>query len=179
MRHFIIAGLLALAHAASLAAPPTAQNDLNGLQAALQALTQRIERLEQLGRPAAESVPGAYRLHGLQTELNGGPGSARTTIYTYEGSVTFSADGTYRVKGTSTGSSLVWDLCCVPGAAQRSPRVDEPEKDRGHWTLEGNRLTLKNAHGRFVYSGAGDLFVGASSNTEDGTSVILLMVREP
>jgi hypothetical protein len=176
MRHLLLACILSAASAAASAAPPaTPATELQALQATIARLNARVDRLERTG-PAL--IPGSYRIHGLQTELAGEVGFARVSSYVYEGTVTFNADGTYRTKGSSTGSHLKWGMCCLPGTAVREIKDDDPEKGRGRWTLEGNRLTLKSENGSFVYSGAGDMFVGASSNTLDGTSVMLMFVRE-
>lgn len=176
MHRLIPATVVALA--SLTVAPPAAAatSELQALQSALTALGARVARLE---RANTELVPGIYRVHGLQTELGAGAGFGRVDVNTWGGTITFNPDGTFRSVGSATGSDLFFNLCCLPGSTVRETEENEKEKGRGRWTLEGNRLTVKYKGGSTAtYSGAGNLFVGASSNLVDGTSVMLVLVRE-
>lgn len=181
MHRVFTASLLAaslLAAGSVFAAPPplTPPQDLQALQAAIAQLGDRLARLE---RAAPLDATGTYRLHGFQTELVPGTGTSQVRVYTYGGSITLNADGSYRSSIDTSGSELIFDLCCLPGGSARGTLADS-EKGRGKWKLEGGLLTLNDKAGyQMRLSGTDTLFISTSSNTLDGTSVLLVMVRQP
>jgi|SoiMethySBSTD1v2_1073268.scaffolds.fasta_scaffold193967_2 hypothetical protein len=164
--------------------PPSAQKapahqqgnaDLAALQADVAALKEQVRKLE--GHLTAAEVQGGYAMLTYQTELGEGPAGNTSHLQhaVAAGPLTLNADGTMAWTGREVAFSSGWVF-----PATRNERV-RTEEVVGTWTYAGGVLTL-NVEGQPVEFGGGiggRLFVALDANPADGTTTLIMLVKNP
>jgi len=148
--------------------------NFQALASAINALSARLDRAE--GRLTAADIVGTYRFQSLQTELNGGA-SNNVRVYTFDGTVTFNADGTVSFSTTDVGAQI--RISGAAGAAvsvTRSTINETNPTGSANWTLNGSVLSIGGGPAWYVADG-GRLMIQTGTNTADATSKVILMVR--
>ncbi|ALT77992.1 hypothetical protein [Paucibacter sp. KCTC 42545] len=191
---FIALTLAAIATAASaqvtvpntfVAGAPAKAADVNAnfqaLATAINSLNTRVGKLE--GGPVTSSdLVGSYTINAIQTELGGAginPGKFVST-YVAKGTISFSADGTGKIKGyVETGHEVPLHDAAGPRTIHS---VSVPELNFS-WSYVNGVLSAKDSNGNVMINGSatvalgGKLIIMTSSNPNDGTSVLQVWTR--
>jgi hypothetical protein len=142
-------------------------------------LKARISKLE--GGQSAQDIAGNYSLTYLQAAIipdAGVPGLAGTIEHlAAKGNLKLNANGTYSVPITENGFNVLLSKHSMETVKNRQ------DTDVGTWKYSGNALTLKPASDAadvVSFSGGlgGKLFVTAHANPKDGTTTLILLMRD-
>lgn len=141
------------------------------LAAAINSLAARLDKAE--GRLTAADIVGTYRFQGLQTE-QGGPG-AYVRVDTFDGVVNFRGDGTGSMQLSNVASQLT--ITGGQGTAVTGTRTlrSFSETDNFNWSITGTVVDLSGL--KFYAVAGGRLLVQTSTDTDDGTGKVILLVR--
>lgn len=162
---------------------PSKANEVNENFAALaEAITNLEARVAAV--EGAAPIPGKYFLMGYQTGLiPGGPGGAVIEGIVYTGNVTL-GEGTTSGNASMVINEFKNQLNIAPGGSTRQSITVPPETIGSSWnTTSGAALALvvpdDNNQPRTLRfaRGAGRLFIGNHLNSNDGSSVMLFLIR--
>jgi len=164
--------------------PPSAQKapahqqgnaDLSALQADIAALTERVRKLE--GNLTEAEAQGGYTLLTYQTELGKGP-TGNTSHLQHA-----VAAGTLQLDANGTAAFTLSEVAFTSGwlfPALRTER-ERTESLIGTWAYAGGVLTL-TVDGQplpFVGGVGGRLFLRVEANRADGTTTLVMLVKNP
>lgn len=148
----------------------------------LTALSSRVDKLE--GKLVMDDLAGNYKVYGLQNELgigstaytdDGGVGS-----YLQAGTIKLSANGTYSAALLESGHYLQIKRQNGVQFLSRSAHRGSGSNS-GTWSISGNNLTLSSlVNGSplaLSITASGRILVASVSNPDDGTTVLLLLVK--
>lgn len=145
-------------------------------------LSARINKLE--GKLVMDDLAGNYKVYGLQNEL--GIGSTTYTddgsvgSYLQSGTIKLNADGTYSASLLESGHDLQIKRQNSIQFLSRSLHRSNGSNS-GTWSISGNNLSLSSfANGSplsLSITASGRILVSALSNPDDGTTVLLFLVK--
>lgn len=148
--------------------------DVSALVAAVNDLAARVNRLE--GHLTQAEVAGAYTVSLYQSALiaDASQSVGRLEHLTSSGTLRLEANGTFTLSGTEAGFNALWQ----PAGARET--VNRADTASGTWSYSAAALRLTfDGGGTESWTGGvgGRLFIHAGANPADGTTTLVLLVR--
>ena len=150
-------------------------HDGDDLADELKALKARVRKLE--GHLKAEEVAGTYTMRTFQTALTNGvppPRVGRIEHLVFTATLQLNANGSFSFSGDESGFNAIWQ---VPTNRERVVRADSAG---GTWTYADGTLSLIfDASDIVSVTGGvgGRMFMNVHDNPADGTTTLLLLVK--
>lgn len=165
---------------ASLALLPftasAASSKLQELSAKVDALSAQVAQLQarnaRISAVLPEDIVGTWYFNGFQSELHPGQGSWQVRSYVFNGTVTFTADGKYKMVSVESGNELVAGGTVVNGF------VKPEETGKGKWAIKNNQLVLDGT-AKVAINTEKSVVTAAFANPADNTNVMLVMTKQP